>query len=331
MVWIPGGEFSMGAADPRSDPTGGPDPMADARPIHRVQVDGFWMDRTEVTNAQFARFVAATGWVTVAERTPRADEFPGAPPENLVAGSVVFAAPAHAVPLDSHFRWWSYVQGASWRHPRGRGSDVAGHERDPVVHVAYEDAEAYARWIGKHLPTEAEWESAARGGLDGAEFAWAGSELTAGGRHLANTWQGEFPWQNTAEDGFEWTAPVGTFAPNGYGLHEMTGNVWEWTSDWYQEHGKLTSRPCCALDNPRGGRAEDSHDPRVPNVRIPRKVMKGGSFLCAPNYCRRYRPAARMAQPIDTSTCHLGFRCIKRVARAADTAAPALATLTENA
>jgi sulfatase modifying factor 1 len=204
-----------------------------------------------------------------------------------------------------------YVAGADWRHPRGPDSSLQGLWNHPVVHVAFEDAQAYAKWAGKDLPTEAEWEFAARGGLDAAEFAW-GDEFTPGGRHMANTWQGEFPWQNLLQDAYEWTAPVGSFPPNGYGLHEMAGNVWEWTTDWYQEHGKI-EHACCTLDNPRGGAAEASHDPRMSNVRIPRKVMKGGSYLCAPNYCRRYRPAARMAQEIDTSTCHLGFRCIKRV------------------
>ena len=195
----------------------------------------------------------------------------------------------------------------------GTSSSLQGLWDHPVVHVAYEDAEAYAKWAGKELPTEAEWEFAARGGLEGAEFCW-GDELMPGGKPHANTWQGEFPWQNELADGFEWTAPVGSFPPNGYGLYDMAGNVWEWTTDWYQEHGKIDS-PCCTITNPRGGERDASVDPRTPGVKIPRKVMKGGSYLCAPNYCRRYRPAARMAQGIDTSTCHLGFRCIVRIAR----------------
>jgi formylglycine-generating enzyme required for sulfatase activity len=321
MAWVPGGTFLMGSNEH----------YPEEAPAHKVTVDGFWIDRHAVTNADFRRFVETTGWVTIAECPADPSDYPGARPEMLVPSSVVFRKPAHRVDLGNPGNWWDYVPGANWRHPRGPDSSLQGLWKHPVVHVAYEDAAAYARWTGKQLPTEAEWEFAARGGLDGAEFAWAGGELAPAGRHLANTWQGEFPWQNTAEDGFEWTAPVGTFPANGYGLHEMTGNVWEWTSDWYQDHGKLTSRPCCALDNPRGGLAEHSHDPRLPHVRIPRKVMKGGSFLCAPNYCRRYRPAARMAQPVDTSTCHLGFRCIKRVASVAEAVTPAMATMAENA
>jgi formylglycine-generating enzyme required for sulfatase activity len=216
----------------------------------------------------------------------------------------------HPVPLNDHFQWWSYVKGANWRHPDGPRNSRAGLDRYPVVQIAYDDAVAYATWAGKRLPTEAEWEFAARGGLEAAEFAW-GDEFMPSGRHRANTWQGEFPWQNLEEDGYGWTAPVGSFPPNGYGLFDMTGNVWEWTTDWYQDHGKIR-KACCTLDNPRGGDAASSTDPRQPNIKIPRKVMKGGSYLCAPNYCRRYRPAARMPQAVDTSTCHLGFRCIVR-------------------
>jgi formylglycine-generating enzyme required for sulfatase activity len=217
------------------------------------------------------------------------------------------------VDLRNPHNWWTYVAGADWRHPRGPRSSLQGLWDHPVVHVAFEDAEAYARWIGKDLPTEAEWELAARGGLDGAEFVW-GDELAPDGKFQANTWQGEFPWQNTNEDGYEWTAPVGSFAPNGFGLHEMAGNVWEWTTDWYSSSHDGGAAACCAPSNPRGGTLEESFDPTQP-IKIPRKVMKGGSYLCAPNYCRRYRPAARMAQPIDTSTCHLGFRCIVRPPR----------------
>jgi formylglycine-generating enzyme required for sulfatase activity len=202
------------------------------------------------------------------------------------------------------------VRGANWRHPRGPDSTLEGLADHPVVHVTIEDAEAYARWCGKFLPTEAEWECAARGGLDGAEYTW-GNEYMPGGKLLANSWQGPFPYFNTAEDGFQWTAPVGSFPPNNYGLYDMAGNVWEWTTDFYQEHSRIP-RPCCTLHNPRGGSAENSFDARLPEIRIPRRVMKGGSFLCAPNYCHRYRPAARMAQSVDTSTCHLGFRCVRR-------------------
>jgi len=300
MAWIPGGTFLMGSD--RHYP--------EERPAHRVSVDGFWMDAHAVTNDEFARFVAATGYVTVAERTPDPADYPGAKPELLVPGSAVFRKPAHRVDLRNPYEWWAYVPGADWRHPQGPDSSIDGLGDHPVVHVAYEDALAYARWAGKDLPTEAEWEFAARGGLDGATYAW-GDEFLPGGRFMANTWQGEFPIQNLALDGYEWTAPVGSFPPNGYGLYDMIGNVWEWTRDWYQEYGAVI-RSCCASTNPRGGEREASYDPRTPDNRIPRKVIKGGSYLCAPNYCRRYRPAARLAQPVDTSTCHLGFRCVVR-------------------
>jgi len=300
MVFIPGGAFRMGSDDH----------YPEEAPAHEVTVDGFWMSRCAVTNAQFKRFVDATGYLTLAEKPADPARYPGAKPEMLVPSSVMFKRPPGRVDLSNHYNWWVYVPGADWRHPRGPSSNIRKLMDHPVVHVAFEDAEAYARWAGLELPTEAEWEFAARGGLAGAEYAW-GSEMTPDGRHLANTWQGEFPWQNLSADGFEWTAPVGAFPPNGYGLHEMTGNVWEWTTDWYQDHGKIR-KPCCTMANPRGCDPEQSYDPRTPDIRIPRKVMKGGSYLCAPNYCRRYRPAARMAQPVDTSTCHLGFRCIAR-------------------
>ncbi len=300
MVRVPGGEFAMG-----SDAH-----YPEEAPVHRVKVDGLWMDRHAVTNAQFARFIAATGHVTLAERPANPDDYPGALPEMLVPSSVMFAKPPGRVSLDNYYNWWVYTAGADWRHPRGPQSSLDGLDEHPVVHVAFADAEAFAQWAGKTLPTESEWEYAARGGLDGAEFAW-GDALLPDGRQMVNNWQGDFPWQNLLEDGFEWTAPVGSFPPNGYGLFEMTGNVWEWTTDWYQDHGKIR-KACCTLENPRGAKAEDSYDPNLRDVRIPRKVMKGGSYLCAPNYCRRYRPAARMPQAIDTSTCHLGFRCIVR-------------------
>ena len=305
MVWIPGGTFLMGSD--RHYP--------EEAPVHRVSVTGFWMDRYTVTNREFKRFVEATGHMTLAERPVDAADYPGAKPELLVPSSVMFKKAPHRVDLRNHFNWWVYVPGASWRHPRGPGSSLQGLWDHPVVHVAFEDVEAYAKWALKELPTEAEWEFAARGGMEGAEYAW-GDEFTPGGRPMANTWQGEFPWQNLLDDGYEWTAPVGAFPPNGYGLYDMAGNVWEWTTDWYQEHVKL-KHGCCTLDNPRGPPREESYDPCEPNVAVPRKVMKGGSYLCAPNYCRRYRPAARMAQPMDTSTCHLGFRCIARVASGA--------------
>jgi sulfatase modifying factor 1 len=300
MVWIPGGTFLMGSDHH----------YPEEAPTHQVTVDGFWMDKYAVSNAQFQHFVNATGYVTLAERGPHAADYPGARPELLVPASVVFHKPRHRVDLRNHYNWWTYVPGANWRHPEGPTSSVQRRAHHPVVHVAYEDVEAYARWAGKALPTEAEWEFAARGGLDGAAYVW-GQEFTPRGRMMANTWQGEFPWQNLRTDGYEGTAPVGTFWPNGYGLFNMAGNVWEWTTDWYQAHSQLP-QACCASLNPQGGEREHSYDPCVPEVPIPCKVMKGGSFLCAPNYCRRYRPAARMAQPVDTSTCHLGFRCIVR-------------------
>jgi formylglycine-generating enzyme required for sulfatase activity len=300
MVWIPGGTFLMG-----SDRH-----YAEEAPAHRVQVDGFWMDTLTVTNGDFERFVAETGYVTLAERPVNPDDYPGAKPDMLVPSSTMFKKPSGPVDMSNHYNWWVYVPGANWRHPRGPASSISKLIDHPVVHIAYEDAEAYAAWAGKELPTEAEWELAARGGLDSAEFVW-GDELTPGGRHMANTFQGVFPWRNSLEDGFEYTSPVGSFPPNGYGLYDMAGNVWQWTADWYQEHARIDS-PCCTASNPRGAAREDSFDPRQPNIKIPRKVTKGGSHLCAPNYCRRYRPAARMAQPIDTSISHLGFRCIKR-------------------
>jgi formylglycine-generating enzyme required for sulfatase activity len=279
-------------------------------PVHRVTVDGFWIDTHAVTNDQFGAFVAATGHVTVAERPPDPADYPGALPELLVPASVVFRQPPGRVDLRNHFNWWTYVPGANWRHPHGPDSSINGLGDYPVVQVAYEDAAAYAAWAGKVLPTEAEWEYAARGGLDGKVYAW-GDEFTPGGRHLANTWQGEFPWQNLVADGYAGIAPVGSFPPNGYSLYDMIGNVWEWTTDWY-EAAHHVEAACCGPVNPTGGREERSYDPSQPAVRIPRRVMKGGSHLCAPNYCRRYRPAARMAQPVDTATSHLGFRCIVR-------------------
>jgi len=300
MAWIGGGMFAMGSDHH----------YPEEAPAHEVSVSGFWMDRTTVTNAQFKRFTEVTGYVTLAERPANAADYPGAKPELLVPSSVVFQKPQGRVDLRNHFNWWSYVPGASWRHPRGTGSSIEGLLDHPVVHIAFEDAEAYARWVDKELPTEAEWEFAARGGLDGAAFPW-GAELMPGGKRMAKTWRGEFPWQNLEPAGQEWTSPVGTFPANGYGLYDMAGNVWQWTTDWYLEHGKRAPA-CCSPSNPRGGEAEQSYDPSMPNVRIPRKVLKGGSYLCALNYCERYRPAARIAQPIDTSTCHVGFRCLVR-------------------
>ena len=300
MIWIPGGDFLMG-----SDRH-----YVEEAPAHRVIVDGFWMDTAPVTNAQFAAFVEATGHVTMAERRPDPRDYPGALPHMLRAGSLVFSPTPRPVSLRDWSQWWSFTFGADWRHPQGPGSSIRGLEDHPVVHVAYPDALAYARWAGKSLPTEAQWEYAARGGLEGAEFVW-GDELTPGGRHMANIWQGAFPFQNTVEDGYARTSPVGAYPPNGYGLLDMIGNVWEWTCDWYEpRHPDEALKACCTPRNPRGGREERSYDPLQPNVRIPRKVLKGGSHLCAPSYCRRYRPAARHPEPIDTSTGHVGFRCV---------------------
>ena len=302
MAAIPGGTFRMGSDDHYTEEA----------PAHRVTVYGFWMDRTPVTNREFRKFVEATGYVTFAEIAPNAKDYPGAPPHMLKAGSLVFSPPDHPVDLRNFANWWTFKFRANWRRPYGKGSSIRELDDHPVVHVAYQDAQAYADWAGKALPTEAEWEFAARGGLDDAEFSW-GDEFTPGGRHMANTWQGQFPQQNLAEDGFERTSPVQAFPPNGYGLHDMIGNVWEWTTDWYSSrHAADAQKTCCIPANPRGANEADSLDPLQPRIKIPRKVVKGGSHLCAPNYCRRYRPAARHAQPIDTSMSHVGFRCIVR-------------------
>lgn len=304
MLWIAGGTFSMGSN--RHYP--------EEAPVHRVTVDGFWMDKTPVTNAQFRDFVRSTGHVTFAELVPNPKDYPGTPPKMLFAGSLVFKVPTHPVDLRLWGEWWSLLKGANWRRPYGPKSNIHGLDSHPVVHVTFADALAYARWAGKDLPTEAEWEFAARGGLDGAEYAW-GEEFAPDGKHLANTWQGEFPRQNLGSDGYERTSPVKSFPPNGYGLYDMIGNAWEWTTDWYtSKHPADAPKACCIPENPRGGREEDSYDRNLPDIRIPRKVIKGGSHLCAPNYCRRYRPAARHPQPIDTSTSHVGFRCVKREA-----------------
>jgi formylglycine-generating enzyme len=270
------------------------------------------MDRTPVTNRQFKDFVRATGYVTTAEVAPDPADYPGALPHMIYAGSLVFSPPGRPVDLNDWSQWWEFMKGANWRRPYGPKSNINALDNHPVVHVSHADALAYASWAGKHLPTEAEWEFAARGGLDGADYAW-GDELAPGGAHRANTWQGDFPNQNQCADGFERTSPVTAFAPNDYGLHDMIGNVWEWTDDWYAaKHTADAPKACCIPENPRGGRAEESYDQREPNIKIPRKVLKGGSHLCAPNYCQRYRPAARHAQPVDTSSSHIGFRCVRR-------------------
>lgn len=307
MVWIPGGEFLMGAENPSASMSGGHDSKPDASPRHRVIVDGFWMDQTEVTNAQFERFVAATGHVTTAEEIPRAEDFPGAPATTLVAGSVVFAPTAHAVPLNDHFQWWTYVKDANWRHPDGPASDLRGRENHPVVHVSYADALAYAKWAGKRLPTEAEWEFAARGGLTGQLYTW-GNELRPGGRWMANIYEGKFPTHDTGEDGFAGIAPVGQYPVNGYGLHDIGGNVWEWCADWYRSdyYAQLAAQPSPAR-NPQG--PAESFDPAEPGT--PKRVHRGGSFLCNDQYCTRYMVGTRGKGEPDTGTNHLGFRCVK--------------------
>ncbi len=298
MVEIPGGRFRMG-----SD-TGYPEEA----PAHSVEVDGFRIDTHAVTNADFAAFVAATGHVTTAETIPDARDYPNAPPHMLFAGSLVFRKTRGPVDLADWSQWWELRRGADWRHPQGPKSNLDGLHDHPVVHVSHHDASAYAAWAGKSLPTEAEFEYAARGGLDGATYAW-GEVFRPGGRHMANTWQGKFPHRNACEDGWDATAPVGSYPANGHGLYDMIGNVWEWTQDWYQPgHGADPAKPCCVPRNPRGPMA-GTLDPAAP---IPQKVLKGGSFLCAPSYCQRYRPAARHAESIDTSTCHIGFRCVIR-------------------
>jgi formylglycine-generating enzyme len=302
MIFVPGGTFRMG-----SDKH-----YPEEAPVHRVIVDSFWIDTAPVTNRQFDEFVRATGHVTFAEIAPDPKDYPGALPHMLYAGSLVFTPPSHPVDLRNWGEWWSLMRGADWRHPYGPESNIAGFDDHPVVHIAHVDALAYAKWVGKDLPTEAEWEFAARGGLDGAEYSW-GDEFSPGGKLMANTWHGKFPRENLKPDGYDRTSPVGAFPPNGYGLYDMIGNVWEWTNDWFsQKHRPDAQKACCIPENPRGGRADESFDPAQPEIKIPRKVIKGGSHLCAPNYCRRYRPAARHAEAVDTSTSHLGFRCVFR-------------------
>jgi len=301
MEWIPGGAFRMGSEEF----------YPEEAPVREVSVDGFWMNRTPVTNREFAAFVADTGYVTLAERDPDPADYPGADPDDLVAGSAVFEPPDHPVDLREPSQWWEYVEGANWRQPLGPGSDFRDRPDHPVVHVAYEDAVAFAEWAGKALPTEAQWERAARGGLAGKRFVW-GDEHVPDGELMANTWQGEFPRENEALDGYERTSPVGSFPANGFGLYDVAGNVWEWTRDWYADDpttDEAETPACCASTNPGGVSEEQSVDPRDP-AEMPRRVLKGGSHLCAPNYCFRYRPAARYPEPVDTSTSHVGFRCI---------------------
>jgi sulfatase modifying factor 1 len=307
MAWITGGEFSMGASTNGHGTDEMPMASNDAGPVHRVRVDGFWMDATAVTNEQFEKFVKATGYVTIAERTPTKEEFPTAPAENLVAGSVVFAGTDHEVALNDHYQWWSYVKGANWRHPLGPQSDIKGKGKYPVVQVAYPDAEAYAKWAGKRLPTEAEFEFAARGGLSGKTYVW-GDEFRPGGKWMANTWQGKFPVKDAVEDGYAGIAPVKSFPPNGYGLYDMAGNVWEWCSDWYRpDYYKTLADKGGVAHNPQG--PDSPLDPSEPNEK--KRVHRGGSFLCNDQYCSRYIVGTRGKGEVNTGTNHLGFRCVK--------------------
>jgi sulfatase modifying factor 1 len=309
MVWIPGGEFFMGAAEPSGMDHNavGMHATGDSRPIHKVALEGYWIDATEVTNRQFAAFVQATGHVTVAERAPTREEFPTAPPEMLVAGSVVFTPPPGPVALDDYLQWWRYQRGADWRHPEGPGSSIEGKDDHPVVQVAYPDAEAYARWAGKRLPTEAEWEFAARGGLQGKVYAW-GDEFRPEGRWMANTFQGHFPDRNDRTDGHGAAAPVKQFPPNGHGLYDVAGNVWEWVSDWYRpDYYAQLAVTGAVTTNPRG--PDSSFDPDEPGQA--KRVHRGGSFLCTDQYCSRYMVGTRGKGDPMSGTNHLGFRLVK--------------------
>lgn len=308
MVWIPGGEFSMGGVNPVGITEGGSEQMNDARPVHRVYVDGFYMDATEVTNAEFEKFVKATGYITVAEKKPTKEEFPDAPEESLVAGSVVFTPPSQKVSLKNYLQWWSYVKGADWKHPLGPNSDLTGKENFPVVHIAWEDAEAYCKWAGKRLPTEAEWEFAARGGKAGNLYAW-GNQLKPDGKFMANTFEGSFPDNDNGADGFKGIAPVKQFQPNAYGLYDIAGNVWEWCNDWYRADYYQALAQQSISKNPQG--PSDSYDPAEPNDK--KKVQRGGSFLCTDQYCTRYMVGTRGKGEWRSGTNHAGFRCVMDV------------------
>jgi sulfatase modifying factor 1 len=304
MVWVPGGTFLMGSSFELYPEEG---------PPHYAAVDGFWMDSAPVTVSDFRRFVEATGYVTVAERPLDPVQYPDVNPALLVPGSLVFQPTRGPVDLGNTHNWWRYVPGASWARPEGPASATVGREYHPVVHVTWEDVQAYAAWAGKELPTEAEWERAARGGLEGATYTW-GDDLEPKGRKMANTWVGEFPWQNLKPAKLQRTSPVRSYPKNGYGLFDMAGNVWEWTSDFYRaEHEAVGDHPCCAPVNPRVVSPDGSYsDEKLGGDRIPRRVIKGGSHLCSLNYCQRYRPAARQPQEVESSMSHIGFRCIVR-------------------
>jgi formylglycine-generating enzyme len=297
MVWIPGGVYLRGSDNPK---------MPDARPRHRVEVDGFWMDRTAVTNEQFARFVKATGYMTAAERPLDAKDFPKAAPEELEPGSVVFNPPRGPIPLNDHLRWWTIVRGACWQHPERPQSNLDGRANEPVLHVSWDDAAAYAGWAGKRLPTEAEFEFAARGGLEDKKYVW-GDDLKPAGKWMANIWQGPFPYENTREDGYKAAAPVGSFPPNGYGLYDMAGNVWEWCSDWYHHdyYSKMAALEQPVRNPPGPDRSFDPLEPRTP-----KRVMRGGSYLCTDQYCTAYEAGARGKGDPSSGTNHLGFRCM---------------------
>lgn len=308
MVLIPGGVFSMGGVNPVGMQDGGKEAMDDARPVHRVKVDPFFMDATEVTNAQFAAFVKATGYKTIAEIKPTREEFPDAPEENLVAGSVVFSPPDHKVELGNFYQWWTWVPGADWRHPGGPKSNIDGKENYPVVNIAWKDAAAYAKWAGKRLPTEAEWEFAARGGEAGEMYAW-GNQINPEGKWMANTFQGSFPDTDEGKDGFIGIAPVKKFAPNAFGLFDISGNVWEWCNDWYRDDYYQNFKGNDIADNPQG--PNDSYDPQEPGEK--KKVQRGGSFLCTDQYCTRYMVGTRGKGEWSSGANHIGFRCVKDV------------------
>ncbi len=302
MMWVEGGKFNMGSNHH----------YPEEAPVHPVSVDGFWMDAAPVTNKDFHRFAQATGYQTFAETPPRLEDYPDAKPELLFAGSLVFSPTGQRVDLRNSALWWTFVRGANWRHPTGPHSTIEGLDHHPVVHIAHQDAAAYAAWAGKALPSEAEWEFAARSEEPNHEFSW-GDALSPGGVAQANIWHGEFPWQSLSPHSATGTSPIGSYPANSLGLFDMIGNVWEWTDDFYApQHPQAAAKACCVPHNPRGPSALESIDPLMPDIPIPRKVLKGGSYLCAPNYCRRYRPAARLPEPIDTTTNHVGFRCVRR-------------------